>query len=114
MTEKNTINVCSLDDLKEKETRKFQVPAGDFPREAFLIRLGDEVRAYYNECAHIPMPLDWDDNDFLSLEGKTLQCKHHGAEYDFKTGECTSGPCVGASLKPLSVKLENSSVIVEY
>lgn len=103
--------IAPLDQFVEKRTFKFLIPqASGEPREAFAFRLGDTIHAYFNECAHISLPLDWEDNDFFTLDQARLMCKHHGAEYLPATGECVDGPCVGSQLKKLDVVVDDEMV----
>lgn len=105
------IPISPKSEFTEKRTFKFLIPqASGEPREAFAFRLADKIFAYYNECAHISLPLDWDDNDFFTLDHQRLVCKHHGAEYTPETGQCVDGPCTGAALKPIKL-LERDGMI---
>jgi nitrite reductase/ring-hydroxylating ferredoxin subunit len=101
MTQK--IFITNAADLSENQSVKFAIPAKPEPREGFAIRHNGVVTAFYNECAHIPLPLDWDDNDFFTHDFKRIVCKNHGAEYDTQSGICKVGPCVGAHLKKIEV-----------
>lgn len=66
---------------------------------AFAIRYGDEVHAYLNRCAHVPMEMDYQPNRFFDLTGHWLICATHGAMYDPRTGACRTGPCRGGLVK---------------
>lgn len=102
------IKICSVAGLENNRSRKFTLPEKSrFPREGFLIRVDNAFHAYINQCPHVPIPLDFDDNDFFSIDLKTLVCKNHGAEFDPKTGLCTLGPCAGKSLKKIALIIEN-------
>ena len=92
------LRICHFRELDENSSRKFQIPEN---REGFAIRYQGRVFAYFNECAHISLPLDWDDNDFFSHDFAFLACKNHGAMFSPDTGKCITGPCPGASLKKI-------------
>jgi nitrite reductase/ring-hydroxylating ferredoxin subunit len=64
------------------------------------------LRVYFNVCRHVPVPLDAgsfvapvDDGDWV--------CDTHGARYDLSSGYCHTGPCLGSSLLPVRVELED-------
>lgn len=72
-------------------------------RKAFALRFGGRVYAYINECAHIPIELDFNPGDVLDLSREYLVCSTHGAYYLPQTGLCVGGPCPGRRLEPLPV-----------
>lgn len=97
------IRIGTSAELKENSSLKFVIPTPKYDREGFAIRRQGRIYAYYNECAHISLPLDWNDGDFFSADHEYLVCKNHGAEFIPESGECTLGPCRGASLKPIPI-----------
>lgn len=90
-------------ELAENVSMKFVIPTTKYDREGFAFRRAGKIYAYYNECAHISLPLDWGDNDFFAADKAHLVCKNHGAEFMPESGECTLGPCQGAVLKAIPV-----------
>lgn len=65
----------------------------------FAIRYADQVHAYLNRCAHVPMEMDYQANRFFDSSGLYLMCATHGAIYRPQTGECAGGPCRGGLIK---------------
>lgn len=110
---KMKIKICATTDIVNNQSVKFDIPDEKFDREAFLIKRNDELLAYYNECPHIGIALDWDDNDFFNTDCSHLVCKNHGAEFVSETGDCVSGPCVGTTLKTISIKIEDNIIFAE-
>jgi len=106
------IPVCRLSELGEKQTVKFRLGDGNPAPEGFVIRLGDAVHAWRNECRHIPMTMDWVENRFLSRDGCWIQCATHGALYAIDTGECVAGPPTGEHLRRLPVEIRDGTVVV--
>lgn len=104
------LKICAAGDLSANQSLKFAIPAKPDSREGFVVRHDGGLYAYYNECAHIPLPLDWGDNDFFSLDLTTLVCKNHGAEYRPESGVCVAGPCKGAGLKKITVVEEDGMI----
>lgn len=67
------------------------------------MRHNGEVHGYINQCAHVPVPLDWQEGDFFDLTRHYLICSTHGAHYEPASGHCVMGPCKGKSLQKLNV-----------
>lgn len=69
----------------------------------FVVRYNGVVHGYINQCAHVPVPLDWQEGDFFDLTRHYLICSTHGAHYDPKSGRCVLGPCKSKALQKLNV-----------
>lgn len=77
---------------------------------AFVIRHRGSVFAYLNNCAHIPIELDWVEGEFFDKSGLYLICSTHGATYEPATGYCVMGPCKGQRLVALQVAEHDGEV----
>ena len=106
------IRVDSVTSLKPGETRVFSYPTAYGEMQGFVIRHGENLRAYENKCRHWPIPLDYGDADFYWPSADRIVCKTHGAMYDPDTGECDSGPCAGERLTSFLLELEGEDGIV--
>lgn len=104
------IKICAIDDIRDNESVKFSLPNPKGEREGFLIKIKGEWRAYYNECPHVGLSLDWDDSDFFSADFTRLVCKNHGAQFLPHDGACVAGPCAGVGLKVIPVFVEKNIV----
>lgn len=73
-------------------------PDGAPPWRSVLVVHVPEVglRAYWNVCQHLPVPLD-SGIGALPPE-RDLVCLTHGARYRPEDGRCTAGPCKGRAL----------------
>jgi nitrite reductase/ring-hydroxylating ferredoxin subunit len=80
--------------------------------EGFVINFEGRYHAYVNRCAHAGTPLDWWPNEFFTDDGRLLVCATHGALFEPASGRCAGGPCAGAALWPLAVRVEDGRVIV--
>lgn len=76
----------------------------------FVVRYQGIAQGYVNQCAHVPVPLDWQEGKFFDLTGHNLICATHGAQYAPETGECLLGPCKGKSLQKLSITEHDGNV----
>ncbi|MBY4896353.1 Rieske 2Fe-2S domain-containing protein [Cupriavidus sp. AU9028] len=77
---------------------------------AFVVRYDGAVHGYLNQCAHVPMELDWQEGQFFESSGLYLMCATHGAIYAPDSGLCVGGPCRGASLVKLRVEERDGAV----
>jgi nitrite reductase/ring-hydroxylating ferredoxin subunit len=84
--------ICRTGELAPGESRKFMMPIRGADEECFAVNFGGEFHAYVNRCRHVPMALDWVDNQFFAEEGRYLMCQTHNAYYEPASGECIAGP----------------------
>ena len=98
------IYLCDSESLDEGgKGIRFPVTVGGDDLTAFVVRYGQEPRAYLNRCAHLPMELDWTEGEFFESSGLYLMCATHGALYEPDTGQCAGGPCRGGRLHAINV-----------
>ena len=74
-----------------------------------LLRSGERVAAFENECPHAARRLDWAPGRFLVEDG-LLICAAHGAMFAIPGGECVSGPCRGESLQAVPTHVVDGAV----
>ena len=79
-------------DLKPGKSMKFMLPIRGADEECFVVNYHGHLHAYVNRCRHVPMAMDWVDNQFFAEEGRYLMCQTHNAYYEPATGECIAGP----------------------
>jgi nitrite reductase/ring-hydroxylating ferredoxin subunit len=84
--------VARVDSLVAGASLKFMLPIRGADEECFLINFAGEFHAYVNRCRHVPMAMDWVDNQFFAEEGRYLMCQTHNAYYEPASGECIAGP----------------------
>ena len=106
--------IASLTEIS-KDGLRFTYNDGPFEEEGILIRLaGDEVRAYKNECRHLPMKLDdREPRELWDRARRYIVCSSHGARYQPSDGLCVSGPCQGSHLKALPVEVHDGAVFLD-
>ncbi len=107
-----TVRLPNIGDLKDGTCRKFQFKRDGVSLEGFVIRFKGECFVYENRCRHLPLPLDYGDNQFFTPDSDYLVCSSHGAMYEPSTGECVQGPCAGARLKPLPFRSADDEILV--
>src|SRR5436190_9653142 len=91
--------IARLGELPAGTTKKFFLLIDGNEEECFLLNYGGKLSAYVNRCCHVPMSLDWVENQFFTADGQFVQCATHGAQYLPDTGECVSGPPCGKFLR---------------
>jgi nitrite reductase/ring-hydroxylating ferredoxin subunit len=103
--------ICSSAALAEGgKGVRFSVLRDGKPVPAFAVRYDGVVHAYLNQCAHIPVELDWIEGEFFDSSGLYLICTTHGATYEPATGYCILGPCKGRHLETLAVCEQDGKV----
>ncbi|MEO1087617.1 MAG: NifU family protein [Acidobacteriota bacterium] len=75
-------------------------------KSVVLIRRGNRIQAFRNECAHQGLPIDGGSID----EDGTLTCPWHGFRFDAISGECMTSPA--AQLEPLPLRIEDRTIWV--
>lgn len=96
--------LAKLTDFPENGVMGVEVESSTGGFSLILIRDGDTVRAFHNECPHAGRRLDWVPNRFLTEDGFVV-CAAHGAMFDKVDGNCVSGPCRAQGLRPFPVQV---------
>jgi Fe-S cluster biogenesis protein NfuA/nitrite reductase/ring-hydroxylating ferredoxin subunit len=81
------------------------VTADGRTQNAIVVRLGTDLSAYVDVCAHQGLPLG---GALLDAEAGTLTCPWHGFCFDARSGDCMSAP--GAALQPLPLRVDDANV----
>jgi nitrite reductase/ring-hydroxylating ferredoxin subunit len=103
--------LCNFDELAEYQPRSFSAETQQGTIELLLIKQHKVLRAYLNHCPHLGIPLNWQPDEFLSLEGTHIQCSTHGALFTMEEGDCIAGPCIGQGLTSLPVHTDDNGDI---
>jgi len=104
--------VAHIRELPQGSSKKFLLTCNGQRVEGFVINYRGSFYAYVNRCCHIPMPMDWFENQFLSEDGRFIICATHGATYDPATGECVAGPCPGEYLERLLLRVVEGTIFI--
>jgi nitrite reductase/ring-hydroxylating ferredoxin subunit len=103
--------VAEAGELANGTTKKFHLRCGKGSIEGILVRYDGALYAYVNRCCHIPMAMDWVDNQFFTEDKRYLICATHGATYEPTTGECVWGPCYGGTLQTVPIWIADGKVL---
>lgn len=82
---------------------------GDAPG-IVVLRRRDDAWAYRNVCPHFSIPLNFEPGTFWTYDAQWLMCAHHSAMFRFEDGMCVDGPCAGAMLTAVPVRIVGRQV----
>ncbi len=102
--------IAQADELAPGRTKKFVLARDGRELEAFLLNHRGRLVAYLNRCCHIPMTMDWVENQFLDEDGTHILCATHGALYEPDSGECVAGPPIGQCLPRVPLEIRDGLV----
>ena len=105
-----TVFACALDELADGAAKGFDWDGGGYARCGFLVRQGDAVHAYRDDCPHAGNRLEWKPDAFLTKDRRLIMCSVHGANFRIHDGLCVAGPCMGRSLTALAVRVAGGQV----
>ncbi len=111
--------LCRLADIPDGEGKGFELTAEEAgrlargERDILVVRQGGEVLGYVNACPHTGVPLDFVEDQFMTLDKSRILCATHGAEFRVADGYCTLGPCAGQSLSPVPLRLDGDEVMLD-
>jgi nitrite reductase/ring-hydroxylating ferredoxin subunit len=107
------IQLIDAHSLASYSAKEFTIELSSNPLNIFVININNNFFAYENRCPHTGVTLNWQPDQFFDIENHFIQCSTHGALFRFDDGYCVRGPCVGAKLKEVPLKIENNEVYVE-
>jgi nitrite reductase/ring-hydroxylating ferredoxin subunit len=81
--------------------------------EGFLINRHGQIHAYQNACPHTGVTLNWAPHQFMDVSEQFIQCGLHGALFVPESGLCVRGPCLGQSLKRLSIRIIDEQIYLD-
>lgn len=104
--------IARVEEVQPGSVKKFWLICEKHRVDGFLINDQGNFHAYVNRCRHMTTPLDFIRDRFFSEDGQYLMCYTHGALYQPATGMCVFGPCIGAALYRLPVRVDRGEVLV--
>src|SRR5437870_2746808 len=106
--------VARVGEIQPGRTKKFVLQCAGREEECFVVNHAGALHAYVNRCCHVPMSLDWIENQFMTEDNQYVQCATHGACYLPDTGECVSGPPCGKFLTSVPLTIKGEEVIASW
>lgn len=101
--------LCTLDDIPDGGA--IEVASADPHTPGIVVlRRGEHAWAYRNLCPHFSIPLNYEPNTFWAYDAELVMCAHHSAMFRFEDGFCVDGPCEGAALTKVAIRIEQRRV----
>jgi nitrite reductase/ring-hydroxylating ferredoxin subunit len=104
MAESARFDLGSLSGLEIGGVRIVSYPGAPPKCSILVVRTTHGVRAYWNVCQHLPVPLD-SGLGYLPHHD-LLVCQTHGARFTKDDGLCVWGPCRGRMLDAIAVDVD--------
>ncbi len=101
--------LCRVDEIPDSGAISVRVDSSTGGFEIILMRQGERVFAYHNECPHQGRNLDYVPGKFLIRNGSII-CAAHGATFAIDSGDCLGGPCRSGLLR-VPVRIEGGEVL---
>lgn len=101
--------LCRVEEIPDAGALSVRIPSATGGFEVILMRQGEQVFAYHNECPHQGRNLDYVPGKFL-IRNASIICAAHGATFAVSTGECLGGPCRSGLLR-VPVRIEAGQVL---
>jgi nitrite reductase/ring-hydroxylating ferredoxin subunit len=105
-------DVCAASDVIDGKAKVVPLRTDGTPVEVIVVREGDGVYGYVNECKHMAVPLNLLDDFGVQTSKHRMHCDHHYATFRFNDGYCIEGPCEGESLTPVPLVVRGGRVVV--
>lgn len=99
------IYLCPQDSVAQGCARGFD-PHGQGRDTLLVVRWRGVLRAWLNRCPHLDVPMQYRKDRFMSGDRQHIICFAHGAQFRPDTGLCVLGPCLGQSLQPQSLVVD--------
>ena len=101
-------DLCSIHDIEESKSKGFSSHQGD----VFVVKKDGVIFVYKNECPHLGVNLEFQEDEFLDQDGALIECSTHGALFEIESGHCLAGPCQGENLIAIPFKIEDEFIKV--
>lgn len=99
------MRLCQLDELPDGGARGFD-PQCRGQDSLLVVRQGRRLFGYADACPHHGTPMAWRKDAYLNAARDRIVCAAHGAQFEIDTGRCTLGPCLGETLTPVPLRLD--------
>lgn len=95
--------LCEINELRQLETKAFY--SDIYQKKVIVLLFEQQIYAWLDACPHYvqAVPMSWKNDHYLSEDKKFIKCFAHGALFDFQTGDCVKGPCVGRKLTEVKI-----------
>lgn len=99
--------ICRTDQIEERDARSFDTLQG----EVIVAQRDGQFYAYKNNCPHLNISLEFQEQQFMDMDHEFLMCANHGALFRVEDGACVFGPCQGQSLQSVPIQVHSDGGI---
>ena len=104
------VKLAPIEEVKQGQWYEYSLQTESGFKSVMLNFNQGKYYAYENFCPHQGRRMDYAAGEFLISETGTIVCPAHGAEFNPNNGLCVNGPCLGESLKPVQVKVNEKDI----
>jgi nitrite reductase/ring-hydroxylating ferredoxin subunit len=104
--------LCEVSAIGE-HGKEVQIDGATGPQWLMLFHRDGQLTAWRNVCPHQGRSLNWAPDEFLFGPEGLLICSHHGATFELPSGNCVDGPCKGARLTSVGIRVEEGWVYLD-
>jgi nitrite reductase/ring-hydroxylating ferredoxin subunit len=98
--------LCRLGDVPDGGAKGFH------EQKVFVVRRGDCVDVWRDNCPHEHVPMAWRRDEYLNKRRTRIVCAAHGAQFDMESGVCTLGPCLGQALERVAHHMVGDGIVI--
>ena len=103
------MRLCAVAELADPGSKGFRFRAESRLFAGFVVRRGDEIRGWIDQCPHAGWPMGAMDDRSLTRDGDRILCAGHGGLLSLD-GLGVTTPCVGQRLTPWPVTVREGDV----
>lgn len=100
--------ICHINEIPEQGAKELIIDGNGF----FAVKIEGAITIYHNNCPHLGLPLQWQQDQFLNHDKSLILCSTHGALFEIESGFCIAGPCENQSLKMADFYIKNEHVYI--
>ena len=104
--------LCALAALPDGRATVIDEPGAKLEETIVLVRRGDDIAGFVNQCPHMGFALDWKAERIALDGGAFVRCIHHNAVFRVTDGLCVSGPCPGEHLTAVTLAIVDGAVVL--
>lgn len=108
--DRRKLPVCASAELADRQHRIIPLLFKKEQQTAIVLRYGNQVYAYLNQCVHMVRRLDCIHDAVFDEQQGHLRCSMHGIVFDPTSGESLSVLCSGERLEPLRCEESDGQV----
>ena len=101
--------LCAMADIADPGAKGFRFRADSRLFAGFLVRAGEDVRGWIDQCPHAGWPMGAFDDRYLTRDGRHILCSGHGGLFDLGGAGVTT-PCLGQHLTPWPVAVRDGEI----